>query len=511
MEIKTSSTLPFTGKTTFQDFRNEVKSFDFVSTLMSLQKLSTLMSNQVWVNINLEFEFHTGPKVKHKILLSKDFISFLAKQAILVCSESDKKYNDLDLTNLVYKYGNLETDLDHTKPAFKDAWLWVLRATNHQWFYLRLPSSTIGRYVSLFTKVFEDEIALKNKIDQTLNIEFFDLLKIGACIFANFCPRADGRFATSFEMSCYTNTTIKELKPLLTKENIKKFFKIFAINKEGFQKTNELFELKDPLLKKYEFNPLKRYPVITTCSKKETEKFIIPSLPDFLYACFEGAYYVLLDKLEEKDKQGLFEALGQAFETYVGEIIKYYNVDIFSRAKLLPEQTYQEGENKVKSADWLLVSDQFIFQIECKKRKLNNYSKAGIEDEDATGINTFLKSIAQELDKFPKKEEHIKNGLLEKIKYKDQKFINIIVYLDEMFALNQYARNEIKDNMENKTDNFYILGCYEFEMLCQHSKDKNMNLERALKDLLDKRTEIYSIEFLDNIYHDFFDSLTGKE
>jgi hypothetical protein len=76
-----------------------------------------------------------------------------------------------------------------------------------------------------------------------------------------------------------------------------------------------------------------------------------------------------------------------------------------------------------------------------------------------------------------------------------------------MFALNQYARNEIKKRTENPTDNFYILGCYEFEVLCQHSKDKNLNLKDALKDLVEKRTEIYSIEFLDRIYLDFFDSL----
>lgn len=76
-----------------------------------------------------------------------------------------------------------------------------------------------------------------------------------------------------------------------------------------------------------------------------------------------------------------------------------------------------------------------------------------------------------------------------------------------MYGLNQHARNEIKKWMENPTDNFHILGCYEFEMLCQHSKDKNLNLKDALKDLEKKRTEIYSIEFLDRIYYDFFDSL----
>ncbi len=509
MKTEKISTLPFTGKTTFNDFQKKIQIFDFVSTLMSIQQLSAFLSNQTGVNINLEFEFHVGPRVKHRILLPKDFISFLAKQAILNCSESKRRYNDLDLTNLVYQYGNMETDLDNTNPTSQYAWLWLLRAANHQWFYLRLPYTIIGRYVYLFTEVFNARTDLKEKIDQNLGLEFFDLLKIGTCIFSHFSPRSQG-FATSFEIRNYTTTTIEELKPLLTEGNIKKFLSIFSADQEEFKKENKKYEISDLLLKKYEFNPLKRFPVVKTNSEKENRKFIIPSLSDFIYGCFEGVYYVLLDRLDTSDKNALFQELGNAFEKYIGELIQNYNLPLFSRAELLSEQTYKDGRNEVKSADWLLISDKYIFQIECKKRKLDNYSRAGIEDEDKTGINTFLQSIAKELDKFPKKETHIKDGKVEKIAYQDQGFINIIVYLDEMFVLNQYARKEIKTKMKSPNDNFYILGCYEFEMLCQHANDKNLNLKIALKDLVKKRIEINTIDFLDNIYHDFFDSLINK-
>ena len=506
MEIETSSTLPFRGKITFEDFQQKVQIFDFINTLMSLQKLSSFLSNQTGVNINLEFEFHVGPRVKHHILLPKDFISFLAKQCILKCASSEIRYNDLDLTNLGYDYGNMETDLDHTKSDSEDAWLWVLRVTNHQWFYLRLSSSIMGRFVYLFKKVFQAEPELKQKIDSILQLEFFDLLKIGTCIFAHFCPRPGG-FATSFEMRNFTETSIIKLRPLLTEANLNKFLGIFSINQDGFKEENKKYEVANGLLKKYEFNPLKRFPIIKTESAKEIEKFIIPSLADFLYSCFEGMYYVLLDKLEKMDKEKLFQAFGEQFEKYIGEIMEFYNIPLFSKAQLIPEQTYKDGKNEVKSSDWLLVSEKYIFQIECKKRKLDNYSKAGIEDEDKTGISSLLTSIGKELDKFPKKEQHIKDGKVDEIKYEGQTFMNIIVYLDEMFALNQYARKEIKSKMKQNADNFYILGCYEFEMLCQHANDKNLNLKSALDDLMAKMTEIYSIEFLDKVYNDFFDSI----
>lgn len=468
------------------------------------------MGNQVWVNINLEFEFHASRKVKHQILLPKDFISFLAKQVILYCSQTGKQLNELDLANLVFSYGNLETDLNYVKPAEEDSWLWVLRATNHQWFYLRLPSSILGRYVYLFERVFADD-DLKREINQSLNIGLFDLLRIGISIFAGFAVLPDGRLtSTSFEISRYTNTQIEALKPLLTQDNLNKFFDIFATDKKRFFEVNKLYRLASPLLKKYEFNPLKRYPIIITDSDKDNEKYIIPSLADFLYGITEGLYYILMDKLQNDYKTKLFRLLGEAFEVYVGELMTFYNVDLFSRARLMGEQTYRVGRSQLRSADWLLVSDQTIFQIECKKRKLNNYAKAGVESKDGKGIKAFLKSVAEELDKFYKKEDHIRQGLLNEITYGGQKFINIIIYLDEMFSINQYGRNEIKKHMKNEKDAFYILGCWEFELLCQHSKNRTLNLERALKDLMSNRIEIYSIEFLDNIYNDFFDSLMGK-
>jgi hypothetical protein len=503
-----ASTLPSTGKITYHDFQKKVCVYDFIGTLMSLQKLSALMSNQIHVRIDLEFQF-ASLQIKHHLLLPKDFIPFLAKQAILMCSESSNQFNDLDLTHLIQSYINLETDLHHIDPKLDDAWLWPLRATNHQWHYFRLPSSIIGRYLHLFSKVFERSPDLKVVIDKNLGIGFLDILKIGFCIVSVYTPRPDG-FSTAFRMSSFTNKPSEEFKFLLTNDNLLKFLSIFSINQHNFKIENKKYEIKDNVLKMYEFNPLKRYPVIKTDSKNEIEKYIIPSLPDFTYACFEGVYYVLLDKLDNHYKDELFKALGKAFEEYIGELIKYYKVDILLKAILLPEQTYNKPE--IKSADWLLISDDTIFQIECKKRKLDNFSKAGIDSEDSSGISTFLNSVANELDKFPRKEEHIKQNLLKNINYNNQKFINIIVYLDEMFAINKYARNEIKEKMQNHTDNFFILGCHDFESLCQYAHDNNINLKRALTAVVENDVESpLNIDYLDNIYEQFVDNLLKKK
>lgn len=511
MKIQTFSDIEFNGKMNTKDFNNQLNKFDLISSLMSLQNLSTLMANQIWVNVNLEYEFHATPKIKNRAgMLSRDFISFCSKQILLNCGDSKIRYNDLDLANLIYCYGNIETDLDHTDPNSENAWLWPIRATNQQWTYLRFYSSIIARYKYLFSAILEDDSVFAEKLNNALGQNILDIMKIGTCIYANFCPRKDGRFANSFLMSSYVNTSIENLKPLLSEENILKFLNIFSISQKDFKNQSEVFQIDDELLKKYEFNLLRRFPVIKTKSQEENKKYIIPSLADFAYACFEGLYYVLLDKLDNGDKDTFFQKIGLSFEKYIGDLIRFNNLDVFSRSKVYSEQVYRVNKDQWKSADWILVSGDNIIQIECKKRKLDNYSRAGIQNGDKSGIGSFLSDTAKELDKLIKKSEHIKDNKLEKIEYKDQGVINIIVYLDEMFGIDHFAKEQIKNKMKNKTDDFYVLGCWEFELLCQQSKDKSQNIIDSLIDVKNNRTEIYHVDFLDKIYHDFFDDMKSK-
>lgn len=308
-------------------------------------------------------------------------------------------------------------------------------------------------------------------------------------------------------MDIYTNTSILALRPLLTEENILKYFDIFAVTQKQFQEECKKFELSDSSLKKYEFNPLKRFPVIKTDSKKKNEHYIIPSLSDFVYGAFEGLYYVLLDKLGQTDKETLLQKIGDVFEMYVGEFLKQYNIDILSRAVIVPEKTYKIGSNKLKTVDWLLISDDYIFQIECKKRKFDNYSKAGIHSENGAGIDKLLTDVAEVLDKIVEKEKHLKENKVEGIAYKGQKIINLIIFLDEMFGMNKYAREKIKEKMKQSSDNIYIFGCWEFELICQQSKDKQQNLFHSIQDLVAGRVKIYQIDFLDWVYDEFFDTI----
>ncbi len=514
IKVQTSSDIPFAKSFSVDEFDSMVKDFDLVGSLMSLQKLGAFMSNQVQVNINLEFEFHSTPKVKLRAgMLTRDFVAFTTKRILLHCQKQERQYNDFDLTGLIYAYGNLEDGIQKLKDSDlkESGWLWVLRSTYQQWHYLRYYSNIIGRYHWIFAKVFEKNPHFGEKLNEVLGIDVFDAMKIGTCIFANYCPRPNEGFADSFLMESYTNTPIQELRSLLTEANILKLFSIFSVTQKQFQEENKKFELTDSLLKKYEFNALKRFPVIATTSVEKNEQYIIPSQADFLFGVFEGLYYVLLDRLNEEDKATLYKEIGGVFEDYIGTLIKDYGIESISSAKILSEITYVVGRDGWKSADWLLVSDEYIVQIECKKRKIDNYSKAGIQHENGSGIDNLLSDLAKELDKLVKKEKHIRDNKVPGVLYKNQKVINLIVFLDEMFSINKYARDKIKAKMSESSDDFYVFGCWEFELICQQSKNKKQGIVQSVDDQINGKTEIYKIDFLDRVYNEFFHELLKGE
>ena len=86
IKVQTSSDIPFAKSFSVDEFDSMVKDFDLVGSLMSLQKLGAFMSNQVQVNINLEFEFHSTPKVKLRAgILTRDFVAFTTKRILLHC------------------------------------------------------------------------------------------------------------------------------------------------------------------------------------------------------------------------------------------------------------------------------------------------------------------------------------------------------------------------------------------------------------------------------------------
>jgi hypothetical protein len=491
---------------TFSQFIKELEQFDYQGSLIKLQNFSALLGNQTGVNIHLAFDFHHSPKIIHKVLITRQALSFISKEIILNCKKATLKLDDLELVKLVNEYENLIIDLHEMESPSKDSWLWVLRATNLQHYYLRHPVMVIGRYYYLFQMILEKHEKLGQFLSKKIKLNLLDVFRIGFCIWTVL------NLNKSFYKKHLLNGTVTHLKSLLTEGNVNNFLKLFSVTQKEFQKQSKKFTVNDDLLKKYEFNALKRFPIIKTNSRDEKEKYVIPSLGDFMYGFSEGLYYLLIDKINDKQRENLFSSIGNVFENYIGQLLNYYNVDLLTRGKLFSEQVYfRNKKSEVKSADWLLVSEQYIYQIECKKRKGDSYLKAGIDAEDGKkGVNKALEDLAKNLDKLIQKESDIKNNKIEAIKYSNQKIVSIIVYLDEMFAMNTYARAEIIQKMKNKEAEFFILGCHDFEILCQMCRNNNSSLQQNILLFMQGEIKTSQIDFLQEVFNAFYNTLKSQ-
>ena len=361
----------------------------------------------------------------------------------------------------------------------------------------------IGRYYYLFQLLVEKHQDFSEFLSKKIKLNLLDIFRTGFCIWTIL------NLNKSFNTVHLLNGTVGHLQSLLTKDNIENFLKLFSVTQKRFRNESKKFVVNDDLLKKYEFNALKRFPIIKTYSKDDKEKYIIPSLGDFMYSFSEGLYYLLIDKINDTQRNKLFTIIGNIFECYVGRLIQYYNIDLLSRGKLYPEQEYVRNKaNKVKSADWLLVTEEYIYQIECKKRKSDSYLKAGIDGEDGKkGVSKVLGDIAKNLDKLVQKEVDIKNNKISGIKYNNQKIINMLVYLDEMFAVNTYARSEIIQKMKNKDADFIIFGCHDFEILCQMCRNNNSSLQQNVSLFMQDNINVFEIDFLKEVFDGFYKTL----
>lgn len=206
--------------------------------------------------------------------------------------------NDLEFINLVNQYENLICDLnEESKKQENDenSWLWILRASNLQHYYCRVPSHIIARYFYLYSNISEYWQEFNNAVKSSINIDILQILKIGFFIWAVVNQNS------YFNKNNITNSEIYKRNKFIP-DDMEKFLDIFSANIATIKECYKKSVIDNDLLKKYEFNPLKRYPIVNSESEIENEKIIIPSLGDYAYSFSEGIYYILLEKFDSDSK-----------------------------------------------------------------------------------------------------------------------------------------------------------------------------------------------------------------
>ena len=174
------------------------------------------------------------------------------------------------------------------------------------------------------------------------------------------------------------------------------------------------------------------------------------------------------------------------------------------------------SQNKPKP-DYLIKENRKVIQIEVKKRVMSNEARACVGNKLEEYIDGLAEDIYRQLYK-PSRQ------------YPECIVHNIIVALDEWYYFEEKIKpiieNKLKKNAEVNIDRFkfHLLGCTDFELLCQFIKEKEGGINifdlfrekegasyyyRGLSELLDEKYNYHPaiISFTKSAFDELFNSL----
>lgn len=161
--------------------------------------------------------------------------------------------------------------------------------------------------------------------------------------------------------------------PKVTIEALEKFLRHFSLDVTSLrqrliaeQEMNEKFA--------YAYASLRAYPLIRM-PYQDKDSIICPLPTFFFWRLTNGVYYELY-----KEK-GFAEAFGEAFQRYVGEVIRKALTG--STMAVYPEMEYYVGKNRKNTIDWIIADNDAALFIESKTKRLIVSAKVEVETEAA--------------------------------------------------------------------------------------------------------------------------------
>ncbi len=464
VQIKTSDNFDI-GTIPIEKFIHSTSGFDLVDALLFVQRVSAELKNYVHKKV-----FVLSPQAPNYLdkwfLITTEANAFIAKHLINFSSEiSYRKYDAHRHSDSVIYYHHLETDLHYSNSNDPQAYKWCIRAMNQQFHYLRPLNHIMGRYLILLKKmkVREDD-TINRMSNEVFGLTPQDIMIIGTCMYAVVLQNK------ILSLKNLLNHTIGSpvIKSVLTADKINKFLDLYSIDVESFR--NESLKWKFPnliyLLYKYEFNPLWSYPIIKTKSLEPDKKYIVPSLADLVYASSEGIYYKLMDKFREEGNKN-------EFSTKFGYVFQQYIAYLIGEAGISFEECDVSSKKNKPRPDYLIKEDSKVIQIEVKKRVMSNEARACVGNKLEEYIDSLSEDIYRQLFT---PLQHYPNYIV----------YNVIVALDEWYYFEEEIKSIIEERLKKKAEEhnenidrfkFHLLGCSDFEILCQFIKDnKGINI-----------------------------------
>lgn len=328
-----------------EDLDRFLRQFNRLNALLLIGKMSVTLFNS-----SKKF-----PEYKNNEVVSQWGLGFIAYRCLI--SGDDYKSAEADKAALI-KANHIYNGLNEPFTADKDLASFLFRLSQEQFPFQEL------RFLDLWSRyywIFTSRSYFSIFFTEAVGLSFEEYFTIGFCIVA-LSIAGDRKYpAFRIEQLFYAE---KEgyLKTVLNESSIRKFLVTISADYSKISKESSALSSLIPYeYKRYDLNPLSRYPIIATNSKKFP--YVVPNIPFLIKKVAQGGYWDLRDFDNNNGSQKFINEFGEAFEEYCGVILKDYFGD--SKVKNLRDIIDKAG-NTPKHADWLVSEGENIYIFECK-------------------------------------------------------------------------------------------------------------------------------------------------
>ncbi|MFI1415681.1 hypothetical protein ACH4Y0_38055 [Streptomyces sp. NPDC020707] len=277
-----------------------------------------------------------------------------AARVSLACgNEYRKDADDADLLRILDMYVRLE---DHfLRDTDEDALgRWLLRASGEQMTYQEPVFQDLARTAAMLTQTAGTRQARCLRPgweEELLGASLSQYVGIAQLLWASALS-CGGRF----DPNSLTTPGAQRICAEIPAETIVSVTeKHFVTDTAAFRQVNERARRsKDPLLRRYEYNPLRGTPLV----KGYGPGFLAP-VSQLIPAKASplGIYYTGVTRFGDAFAQDL----GDLFEAYVGR-----QLELLPDATVRPEVVYSRSNGKALSVDWIVVTEELVLLVEVK-------------------------------------------------------------------------------------------------------------------------------------------------
>jgi len=369
----------------------------------------------------------TAEQVERQIDLTQDrlllpwALASICKEAIRFGTEyRTEGVTQRDLQELAAAYNALADPLTAGTASPEDLHAFFVRVSYEQFPYQMSLFSEITRPVALFSLDVKTSVISEEFWDGMLGCSLIQFLS-AAFILTVAAEKSGGWF----DFAWLDGETYRPILEVVDKTTVLEVAqRALSLSPEGFRESANAYRSTDPLLRRFDYNPLVADPFV-----RLQECRMLAPVAQLLTRplSVEGLYYAGLEYLGDEAEKGRFtQDIGHLFEAYVGVQLQH-----FPNAEVMPEIVYDKDHKR--SVDWIVVWDDLVLLVEAKATRLGLQARMGTEqllvDLDRT-LGKAIRQIAVSSDRI--RDEHPSFAAVPH----DRPIMGLVVTLEPYFHVN---------------------------------------------------------------------------